>query len=264
MIPVIRWTIWQRRLSTIWWSIGVFGFIFINMIFYPTFKDQAAELQKSFESLSDTALQFFGGSSDFFSPVGFLNSQIFFLMLPLLLGILAIGLGSSLIAREEQDQTLETLLARPISRSRLLLAKSLAGIIILTIVTLAGLLTTVIIAKIVDITVPVSYMIYATAACYLLVLSFGAIALLITTLGRARGASLGLTALIALGGYIISSLSGTVNWLKGVSRIFPFHYYHSEDILRGHFIWSDILVLAIVVLACGLLGWLSFRRRDIG
>jgi ABC-type transport system involved in multi-copper enzyme maturation permease subunit len=104
--------------------MGVSIFIFINMIFYPTFKDQAAELQKSFESLPDAALQLFGGSSDFFSPVGFLNSQIFFLMLPLLLGILAISLGSSLLAAEERDSTIESLMARPISRTHLLLHKS--------------------------------------------------------------------------------------------------------------------------------------------
>jgi ABC-2 type transport system permease protein len=263
MKAISKWTIWQRRVSTVWWSIGVCGFLLVNMVFYPSFKDQAEQLQKSFENIPEAALQLFGGSSDFFSPVGFLNSQIFFLMLPLLLGILAISLGSSLLAREEQDRTIESLLARPVSRSGLLLGKSGAGTIILTIVTLVGLLTTLITAKIVDIAVPTMNIALATFACFVLALSFGAIAFMLTTIGKARGASIGIATLIALGGYLINSLSGTVSWLKIPSKLFPFHYYDPESILRGSFAWGNILFLLFVIVVCGAVSWFSFKRRDL-
>lgn len=263
MKPIIRWTTWQRRWSTMWWSVSIFGFIFINMIFYPSFKDQAEQLAKTFQDLPPAAVQLFGGSTDFFSPIGFLNSQIFFLMLPLLLGILAIGLGSSLIAREEQDKTIELLLARPLSRSRLLMSKALAGTVILAIVTIAGLITTLLISKFVDLEVPSSAITLATINCFLLTLSFGAIAFLLTTIGKARGASLGIAALIAIGGYLVSSLSGTVDWLKVPAKVFPFHYYQSEAILRETYNWNNALFFGAIILVCGALSWLSFRRRDI-
>lgn len=264
MIPIIKWTLWQRRWSTVWWSVGVFGLIFINMIFYPTFKDQAAELQKTFENLPKAAVQLFGGSTDFFSPVGFLNSQIFFLMLPLLLGILAIAVGSSLIAKEEQDQTMEMLLARPLSRSKLILAKAAAGAIAVTIVSIVGLLTTLITARVVDLDISIVSIAAATLSCYLMVLCFGAIAFALTTIGRARGASLGIAALIAIGGYLVSSLSGTVSWLKTPSKLFPFHYYQPEMLLRGIYNWGDLVVFVSVIIVCGVLSVFSFRKRDIG
>jgi ABC-2 type transport system permease protein len=265
MLAIIKWTLWQRRWSTFWWILGIFGFIFLNIVFYPTFKDQAAELQKSFESLPDAALQLFGGSSDFFSPVGFLNSQIFFLMLPMLLSILAIGMGTSLIGREEQDGTIETLLARPISRFRLLLAKAKAGGIVLAVVTLASLIVTAGLARVVGLTeVSTLQLTEATFACFMLALSFGAIAFLLTTIGRARSASLGITAFIALGGYLISSLANTVSWLKTPAVFFPFHYYRSEEILRGSMRWSDIFIFIAIIAVCGAVSWFSFRRRDIG
>lgn len=263
MKAIIQWTLWQRRWSMLWWSVGISFFMFINMVFYPTFKDQAAELQKSFESLPDSAVQLFGGSTDFFSPVGFLNSQIFFIMLPLLLGILAISLGSSLIAREEQDHTLEALLARPISRTRLLFSKAMAGMLVLSIVTIVTLLVTVIVARIVHIDVPVVYIIAATIACYVLAVSFGAIAFVLTSIGRARSLSMGVATVIALGGYIISSLAGTVKWLKTPSYVFPFHYYKSEPILRGNFDWSNVMVLLGIIIGCALISWFAFRRRDL-
>ena len=80
MNAIVSWTMKQRKWSIMWWSIAIVSFILVNMVFYPSFKNQAAELEKSFENLPSTAVQFIGGSTDFFSPVGFLNSQIFFLI----------------------------------------------------------------------------------------------------------------------------------------------------------------------------------------
>lgn len=263
MNAVIKWTIWMRRWSTMWWSVAVAGFIFVNMVFYPTFKDQAAELEKSFADLPDAALQLFGGSADFFSPVGFLNSQIFFLMLPLMLTILAISLGSSLIAREEQDKTLELLLARSISRGRLLGAKALAGTLILSAVALAGIIVTIICAKIFGVDVGTVSILVAGLSCWLLALSTGAIAYLLTSTGRARSAALGIAALVGIGGYLISSLAGTVDWLKVPAKLFPFHYYQPEAILNGIYDWVYLLFPVAVIALCAVGAHLAFRRRDI-
>lgn len=263
MKAVIRWTLWQRRISTLWWSFGVFAMIFINMIFYPSFKNDAEELQKTFDQLPDAAVQLFGGSTDFFSPVGFLNSQLYFIVLPLLLAILAIGLGNSLLGREEQDGSIESLLSRPISRSKLLAAKAIAGFTILTLVSFVGLVTTLVTARLVDLDVPASNIALASLVCTLFALSLGAIAFLFTASGRARSASLGITAFIGLGGYIISSLAGTVEWLRHPAKLFPFHYYDSESILRGSFDWGGTAFFIILTAACAIVAWIGFRRRDI-
>lgn len=263
MMPIIRWTIWQRRWSVMWWSIGVAGFIILTLIFYPTFKDQAAQLQKSFNELPSGVVQLSGGSSDFFSPVGFLNSQIFFIMLPLLLGILGIGMGSNVIGREEQDKTIEALLARPLSRGRLLAAKALAGTSILATVSLISLIVTIAIAKAVGLEVAAGDIALATVSCFLLSLSVSAIAFLLSATGRARGASIGLAALISLLGYIVSSLAGTVHWLQTPAKVFPFHYYGSEAILRHTYDWTSALFFVAILILCGVGSWLSFRRRDI-
>ncbi len=263
MNAIVKWTVKQRRPSTIWWSIGVVGFVFINMIFYPSFKDQAAELQKSFESLPDAAVQLFGGSTDFFSPVGFLNSQIFFLMLPLLLGILAISLGASLIAKEEQDKTIESLLARPISRTKLLAAKSLAGTVVVSLVAAVALATVIVCKEVVSLEIETKLIVEAVFLCWLLALSFGAIALVLTSIGRARGASVGLTTAIALGGYIVSSLAGTVSWLETPSKVFPFHYYQSEAVLRGAYEWQNAIFFLVIIIVCAALSVFFFGKRDL-
>lgn len=263
MFSIFKWTIWQRRWSTVWWCVGIVVFIIVNLAFYPTIRDQAAELNKSFAGLSDSTLALFGGT-DFFSPVGYLNSQVIYLMLPLLLSILGIGLGSSLIGREESEGTLELLLARPVSRTRLLFAKALAGTAILAVVTTLGSLVTIVLAKAVNIGVPVSYIIAACFACFMLVLAFSSLAFLLSATGRGRAAALGVAVVYSLGGYIIGSLAGTVHWLKNPSYIFPYHYYNSAEILRGNFSWSSIVFFGLFIAGCMILSWVSFRKRDLG
>lgn len=263
MRPIIRWTLRQRRWSIFWWSVGVFAFIFITMVFYPSFRDSGAALEKSLENLPKAAVQLFGGSTNFFSPVGYLNSQIFFLLLPILLSILAIILGSSLIASEEKDGTLATLLARPVSRGRLLLGKIIAGSIILAIVSAVALITVVACAKIFDLDVASTSIAAAAFNCFLLAYATGAITFLLAATGRARNAAVGIGAFVGFGGYIISSLAGTVHWLRGPAKIFPFNYFQSEAILRGTYHWVSCLFFVAVILACGVLAYTAFRRRDL-
>jgi ABC-2 type transport system permease protein len=237
--------------------------IVLTLGLYPTIQDQAAQLDKSFGGLSQSALSLFGGT-DFFSPVGYLNSQLIYFTLPLVLAILGIGLGNSLIGREETDATLEALLARPISRTRLLLAKALAGITDLLFVTLVASATVVLMAKVTSMGISLSHIAAACFAMFMLLLTFSAVAFLLAATGRGRAAALGIAVVYAFGGYIIGSLSSTVHWLKGPSLIFPYHYYRTADILRGTFAWSSIWFFALFTLGCGLLAWLSFRRRDLG
>lgn len=262
MAPVIKWTLWQRRWSTFWWCVGIVGLIVLTLALYPTIRDQAAQLNKSFGSLSHSTLALFGGT-DFFSPVGYLNSQLIYFTVPLLLAILSIGLGNSLIGREEADTTLEALLARPVSRTRLLNAKAFAGILNLFFVTLVGTAATILLAKLVNMGIPLGFIGEACFACFMLVLTFGAVAFLLSATGRGRAASLGIAVVYAIGGYIIGSLSSTVHWLKDPSLIFPYHYYRTADILRGTFDWSSIFFFAAFTVGCGILAWLSFRRRDL-
>lgn len=263
MRAIIRWTLWQRRWSLFWWSLGLICLVVVTLALYPTIRGQADQLNKSLGGLGNSTMALFGGT-DFFSPVGYLNSQLVYFTLPLLLAILAIGLGNSLIGREESDNTLEVLLGRPVSRGRLLAAKGLAGILDLLLVTFIGMLATVALAKGVNMGIPLGNIAAAGFACFMLVLTFGATAFLLAATGRGRIAALGISVVYAIGGYLIGSLAATVHWLQKPSLIFPYHYYRTADILRGTFDWSSILFFALFTLGCGLLAWLSFRRRDIG
>lgn len=264
MIPIIRLTIWQRRWSIFWWSLGLVLLVVVTLAFYPEFKNQA-QLDKSLSSIPATAKSFISDTNDFLSPVGYLSSQMFYLLLPLLLSVLSIGLGSSLIAREENDATIELLLARPISRRRYLAGKALAGGLILAAVSVVTTAVIILLSWLINIDVPLGYI---ALACLLLVVVaalFGALAFMITALGRrGRLASVGITALVAIGGYVINSLVSIASWLKWPNHVLPYYYYRPGDVLYGSYNWWNALGLALAALVLLAVASEAFHRRDIG
>src|SRR5690349_7459548 len=137
MNPVIRWTVRGRRWSIWWWALGIIAFVALELSVYPSIKSQAKQLNQLLERLPDTVRALFG-ANDLFSPTGYLNSRLFYLLLPLFFSILAIVLGSSLLAREENDTTMELLLGRPLSRGRLMMAKLISGLLVIAVITLVS------------------------------------------------------------------------------------------------------------------------------
>lgn len=265
MMPITKWTLRQRKWSTFWWALGIAALITLTLIFYPSIKNQTSQLDQSFNQIPQSAKSLITDTPDLFSPVGYLSSQLFYLMLPMLFSILAIGLGNSLISREENDGTLELLLARPVSRGKLVFNKALAGLVILAIIGAAALAVTVGVCKLVGINVGIANIAIATIYSVSLAGLFGAVAFFVASLGRTgRLASIGAAALIALLGYIISSLDTVVSWLKWPSKFFPFHYYQPGEILYGHHSWWPLVFFGLITLLLVVLSWLAFRRRDIG
>lgn len=264
MLPIASWTLKTRKWSTLWWALGIAALIIVTLIFYPTIRNQTGQLDQSFNNLPQSAKSLFTDTQDLFSPIGYLSSQLFYLMLPMLLTILSIGLGSSLIVKEESDGTIELLLSRPLSRGRLVMGKGLAGLVIIGVVGLVASGVAVAMCRIINMNVGLADVFVAGIYATVLAMLFGSIAYWAASLGRAgRGASIGVAALVALGGYIISSLVDVVAWLKWPAKFSPTHYYHPGDILAGHYSWRPLVVYAVIILGFGFLAWVSFRRRDL-
>lgn len=264
MKPLVKWGLWQRRWSVMWWAIGIFVFIFLNLIFYPNVKQQTGQYEQIMAQIPKSAQTFIADTSDLFSATGYLSSQIFYLMMPMLLGTLAIGLGASLVGREEKEGTVELLLGRPVSRARFIAAKALLGLLILLIVGVFGSLATAIMARLVGNAVPFGNVLLAGLASIVLAASFGAVAFMITMLGRgARAASIGIASIVAIGGYVLTSLAGTVEWLKWPSKLFPFYYYRPGEILKSTYHWQNMLFIVAVIAVCGVISFVAFRRRDL-
>jgi hypothetical protein len=94
MLAVLRQVVWRRRLGTLWWSLGLIGFAAMLAIVYPTVRDNS-ELDRTFAGLPPSVQATLGlhSATMLTSPAGYLNSQYFANVLPVMYLVFAIGLS---------------------------------------------------------------------------------------------------------------------------------------------------------------------------
>jgi hypothetical protein len=97
-----------------------------------------------------------------------------------------------------------------------------------------------------------------------LLLCWGAIALVLAAVARRRsvaGAIAGLSAMVC---YVTDVISQVWRPLRPVARFSPFHYYNSLNVIIGSAdAKRDMLTLACIAAACFLLAYFLFSRRNL-
>lgn len=113
-----------RRRSLVVRIMSVSTLVAMIAAFYPQVRGNLS-LNSLYAGLSPSMQSLFGGS-DLTSPAGYLNTQLFAFFLPAVLLVFGLGSGSALLAGEEEDRTLDLLLAQPVPRWSAYLQKSAA------------------------------------------------------------------------------------------------------------------------------------------
>lgn len=264
MLSIILWTLWRRRWYIMWWSVGLAAYMALVVGAYPPFRDQAASLNQALGNLPDAVKSLVTDTGNLFSPVGYMSSNAYYIVLPIILSVMSVGLGSSLIAGDEEDHTLELVLSRPISRGKVLAARALAGLCIILVASVVTALATILFAALTNLGINALELSVTTGASMLVALLFGTLAFTLTAIRSSlRPVSIGLATLLLVASYLFTSLSSTVDWLKWPAKLLPYNYYHPSDMLNGTYHWRDLLGMVVVVALLMLLAHLSFRRRDI-
>lgn len=255
-------SLWDQRRSLIWWGIGFAALTLITVLFYPSFSDMP-EFNDLLGDEDSLMRAFVGDVSDLTSPEGFLNSQLYFLMVPLLLLVFAIARGSGAIAGEEERGTLDLLLSNPLTRSQVLAQKFAAMIVAILVLTFILWLGAVVGVVAVDMEISIMRMAEATLSAALLGVVFGALALMMGSATGRRGLSIGVASAVGVATYFLNALAPVVDALEPLSRLSPFYYYIDGDPLTNglNLVHAAVLVgLTGVLLAVALI---TFERRDL-
>jgi len=266
MIPIIIWELKQRKSYIFWWTLSIVGVITLLFMIYPSIRSQAGQLNNVLNQLPAALrdLKTGGSQVDITTPVGYLNSQLFYATLPFIQIIMAIGLGSSLLARDEQNHTLELVLARPISRGKLLAAKAISGFSLVLVVNILAAIAMIILAKLVNMQIASRYILLASLYTMLFSASFGVIAFTLSAASNStRRASMGVAVAVSFGGYLLASLSGMSRYIETPAKFLPYHYFTPSQILAGQVAVGLNVYLIAIAIAASLISWLGFRHRDI-
>ena len=251
----------DRRVSLMWWAVGLTLFVVMTIAVYPSMKNNPGI--QDYADQSTDLMTAIAGSADITSPVGYLNSQLFFLMLPIILSILAISIGSDALAGEEGRGTLDLLLSAPLPRRRAVLDKfgtMLTAVVLEAVVLYTGM---ALLALAIDMDISYLKMAEATLGLVFLALVFGALALLLGAASGSKGLAIGVAAALGLGTMLLNSLGLIIEALKPWRKISPVYFYNENNPLANGLNWLHVVVLVVITVV--LLGatFFFFERRDL-
>jgi ABC-2 type transport system permease protein len=260
-------TIWSKTLrdqrrALVGWSLGFLLTVLTYVAFWPSVQANAGQFNQYFEKLPEAVRTMVGGAN-FGTPAGYVQTEVFSLLTPILLLVHAIGGGARAIAGEEDAGTLDVLLSTPVSRRRVVLDKfgaMVTSTLSLAVVTLCALL---VLGPLFDLHVGSQGLIAATLNLFLLALSFGAIALAGGSATGNKGAAVGLASGLALATFILNTLAPSVDALRPLRFLSPFHYYSGHSPLTRGFNGVDALVLAGIAAVALTVAVATFQRRDL-
>ncbi len=267
MKNILAWELRTRRSTILWWVLGSVVLTLIILMVFPPVRDQASQMDKVINNLPEGVRGLKAGGNatvNLADPVSFLNSQLFYATLPIVWIILAVTRGAALLGREEQTKTIELLLARPVSRSRLLTAKALSFLLEFAIVSGMTLLTIIVFAPMFDMHVSTAKLALATLYTAVFSLSFGYLAFVLQAGSRfSKRCATAFAVLLGFAGYVLASISAMVSWLEWPVKFLPYHYFRPLDVFEGKWPHGILVYFTLVFVFGTILAVVGFRHRDI-
>jgi ABC-2 type transport system permease protein len=251
----------QRR-ALVGWGIGLALVALMYASVYPSIVASAEDLRSYIEKLPEAFQNLIGGQ-DYTSPGGYLRSEFFSMMGPILFLVFAIGAGSRALAGEEEARTLDLLLSTSFRRRDLVWSKAAA---IATTSFALGAVSFVAIAAfgpLFALTVPLVDLAAACAMLVLLALSFAGMSFAVGAITGSRAMANGLAGAVAVVAFILNALGPSVAWLRPLRPASPMRWYMEPDPLATGLSAVSVLVLVAIAVAGFAAAWVGFERRDL-
>jgi ABC-2 type transport system permease protein len=255
-------TLYEKRMYTLFWSIGMFLMVLLTMSIYPSFA-QDGGLIDAFANVPEALKGIIGDLAAQKTIPGFIDQQILAFRMPLFMIIFSIILFNSLIAGDESEGTLQTLLVQPVSRLRALLEKLSAGLVLTALASLATALGILAGLGMIGESFSLVRLLAATFNLWLMSVCFGMFVLTIGAITGKKGLASGIASLFAFANYFITSLAPSVKSLQPFEKFTLIHYYNEPQVAVHGFDGMALLLLGafcIILLAAGAI---VFNKRDV-
>ncbi|MFH1964357.1 MAG: ABC transporter permease subunit [Acidobacteriota bacterium] len=241
-------------------GLGILGFYLFDI--YETIFVANANVADFIGAFPEELMAFFGQQGGLITPTSFLSLE-FFSYMPLILGIMVVSAASGLVARREEDGTLELVIAQPISRSRVFWGKLLALLVSLVLIlglTWSGFAIGMGQGGTFDFSL--WQMSRAFISLFAVLLVFQSLALLLSMVLPSSTTAGLVSGFLVVVFYFVSSLSNIDENLEGINRFSPMKYYQGGEAIE-QFELNNLLILLAVAIVLILLSWIVFERRDL-
>jgi len=253
-----------HRKALFFWCVAMIFLVASGIAKFAAYKSNGGSIATIVDQFPKTVQIIFGISGfDLTKPSGYYG--VLFLYIALTATAHAVLLGAELISKEERDHTSEFLFVKPISRSRAITVKLLAGVTDMIVLNAVTLLSSVYFvdyfAKGQNIT---HYILLLMAALFIMQLTFFAVGAAVAGMVRKAksSASIGAsTLMITLILMFLINLNGHIDALKYLT---PFKYFDASAILVANALdWVYVLISAGIIAVATYATYHFYVRRDL-
>lgn len=203
------------------------------------------------------------GVTDIASPIGFLDAELFSLVLPIVLIGIGVVIGVAAIAGEEDSRTINVLLSHPVRRSQVAWAKVAAMVLLLALVG-AGIFVSLVLANAIGtLEIRLDGLFAASLMTALLGILFGSLAFAAGAATGKPGLSVGVAAGVGLAAWLVDAFAPLIGGLDDVQKLSPIYWYTGTGPLANGLDPLYTVLMAGSAAALFLAGVLVFERRDI-
>jgi len=254
----------MRLRSVIAWSVAVAVLILVYVSMFSSFADQAELLNEMMAKFPEALLTAFGIKGvNLATVLGFFG--FVFLFVQICVAIQGANYGFSLVSIEEREWTADFLLAKPVSRTRILTSKLLAA--------LCGLIVTDIIvwmSSFAFITLFKGDRVYEAQPLLVLLLSivpfqlfFLSVGLVVSLLVKRIRSVTPYAMALGFGMYVLS-VFGDLLGESTLEKITPFKHFDPNYMLQNGAYDLPLVLVSVAVIVISLVGsYLLYTRRDI-
>ncbi len=255
----------DKKTMLIIFCLAAIAMVWMYVAMFPSIQEKSADFDKLMEAYPQEILQAMNIETLSFERIeNFLAMENYSIIWPLLMFFLAISLAGFALVREVDSGTAEILLSRPLSRSKIFLARYLAGLVSLVVFTLVSVYAIIPWGEIYK----VDYDLGGHSKLLLMNLLFAwaifSLAMLCSAWfsekGKAYGAISGLLVLM----YVFNIIAGLKEELEDLHYASFFYYFNYFDALvNGELAWLNIAVFVGTALISTIISWLIWQKRDL-
>lgn len=250
-------TVRDRTPLALWVALGLSVF---SILMVAAARWLAEDLDTLLDDLPEAFTGLIGGSTG-----NYVVSEVFGLLAPIVVLVLAISGGVNAIAREEESHTADLLLTLPVRRRWVLVSKAAVIVLDLALVCVAFAATTSAAAALFDVDgFGPGDAVAATVHLFFLGLAFGMITVALGAVSGSASVTLGTASALAVASNLVAGLFPLVDGLEPFAELSPWYYFNgSHPVTDGVNVAHLGVLTAVAVVALGV-GVVAVDRRDIG
>ena len=260
MFDLLKHEIRSRRRVILGWGFGLILYGATYIMIFPERLFEQLTLLKDLSVYKLVGIQL--GSFE-----GYMAS-IILVYIPLLLGIYCIIASTSTLAGDEDNGTLELIVAMPLSRGQILTVKALSLSLAVLLIMIIASFGNALILAVIKINTPINVtpfgLFAALMSSYPLALGLIMIGLFLGAFLPSRRLSATVLTIFFIASFFLENIAGMVKSLEFLKYLSLFNYYNTTETIFSYGArLSDTIILLGVAAVFFALASIFFKRRNI-